>query len=233
MEYNSQKSWSKSYNKQTLWSYPPEYVIRIFRGKYPNLNLGSDSFSGKKIGDIGCGDGRNLSFLQKCNLDVHGVEITKDIIQLIEKRLHSEGSHSGINLSIGYNHSLPFSNNYLDYLLSWNACYYMGNWPSFDDYVQEFYRVLKPGGTLILSIPKKTCFIYEGSSDCPQRGAEYRVIKKDPFGIRNGEVLRCFQGEKDIKKTFANFSDFTFASIEDDCFGYAYHWHLVICKKGK
>ena len=41
-----------------------------------------------------------------------------------------------------------------------------------------------------------------------------------------------FEDEEEIKKTFSpEFKDFIFGSIEDDCFGLNYHWHLIVCKR--
>ncbi|MBU0549667.1 MAG: hypothetical protein KJ838_05070, partial [Candidatus Omnitrophica bacterium] len=54
-----------------------------------------------------------------------------------------------------------------------------------------------PRGHLILSIPKKTCFIYQ-NSEIVEPG--YRIIKNDPFNVRNGEVLRIFENEEEIIK---------------------------------
>ncbi len=105
----------------------------------------------------------------------------------------------------------------------------MGNKTDFQEYVKEFARVLKKDGYLILSIPKSTCFIYKDSEEL-KKG--YRIIKNDPFNIRNGEVLRMFSSESEIKESFSEyFKDFVFASIHDDCFGFDYHWHLAVCRK--
>ena len=41
-------------------AYPSEYLIRIFKGVYPRLNLGVESLERKTICDMGCGDGRNI-----------------------------------------------------------------------------------------------------------------------------------------------------------------------------
>jgi hypothetical protein len=40
------------------------------------------------------------------------------------------------------------------------------------------------------------------------------------------------ENEKEIEKAFSSyFTNFIFGSIEDDCFGFNYHWHLAICQK--
>ncbi|MBI1984713.1 MAG: class I SAM-dependent methyltransferase [Candidatus Wildermuthbacteria bacterium] len=223
-QYN--KQWAKEIKKNDVM-YPSEYVIRIFKGTYPRLRLGKNRFKGKKICDIGCGNGRNLMLLRRCGFKVWGVEINKKIAEGVKRNLKSAGIHAHVR--VGSNGSLPFLNSYFDYALSWNACYYMGDCADFNDYVKEFARVIKSGGYLIMSIPKKSSFIYKGSETLK---AGYKIIRKDPFGVRNGHVLRMFAGEKEIKKTFAPyFKRFVFGSVQDDCFGLNYHWHLVVCQR--
>ena len=105
----------------------------------------------------------------------------------------------------------------------------MGENGDFDVYVEEFATCLKTDGYLVLSIPKKTCFIYH---DSEQLNDGYQIIRNDPFNLRNGEVLRMFENEDEIKNVFSKyFKNFIFGSIQDDCFGFDYHWHLVICQK--
>ncbi|MDO8577343.1 MAG: class I SAM-dependent methyltransferase [Candidatus Wildermuthbacteria bacterium] len=208
-------------------AYPSEYVIRIFKGTYPHLDLAKNKFTNKKICDIGAGDGRNLVLLKQRGFEAYGVEINSEIVRKIKQNLKRAGVRADIR--VGRNDSIPFSSSYFDYLLSWNACYYMGDYDDFNDYVKEFARVIKPKGCLVMSIPKKTSFIYKGSETI-KKG--YRVIRNDPYKIRNGYVLRMFAGEKEIEKTFSPyFKNFTFGSIQDDCFGLNYHWHLVVCQR--
>lgn len=223
MTTKTEKKWTKATQGM---SYPSEYVIRIFKGTYPRLNLDKKSFKNKKICDVSCGDGRDLAFLKSCGFDVYGTEITEGMVKLIRKNVPAlKTSH----IKIGTNESIPFKDNFFDYLFSWNACYYFGKTKDFDRHVQEFARVMKPGGTLVLSIPKKSCFIYKGSEESKPG---YQIIRNDPFGVRNGEVLRMFQGEDEIQQAFsASFTDFIFGSIEDDCFGLDYHWHIAVCRK--
>ena len=41
-----------------------------------------------------------------------------------------------------------------------------------------------------------------------------------------------FENEKEIENAFVSeFENFVFGSIEDDCFGFDYHWHLVVCTR--
>lgn len=225
--YDPKTEWAKNFLNKTSISFPSEYVIRIFKGNYPNLNLTKNNFHRKKICDIGCGDGRNIVLLHQCDFDIFGTEISEELVNNTKTNLNKLGISAGIK--VGTNDYLPFDKNYFDYLLSWNSCYYMGKNTSFQTHVNEFARILKPDGYLILSIPKKTNFIFSKSVTINDG---YQIIKNDPFNIRNGEILRMFENEKEIQESFSDFfTKFIFGSIEDDCFGFNYHWHLLVCQK--
>lgn len=222
---NTQKSSMTALH--TRAGYPSEYVIRIFKGIYPRLNLDKKSFKKKKICDVSCGEGRDLLFLKECGFDVYGTEISEEMVKTVQRNI--ENKSIARHIKVGTNDSVPFKDGYFDYLLSWNACYYTGKTKDFNLHVKEFARILKPGGTLVLSIPKKTAFIFK-KSDKYKPG--YQIIRNDPFKLRNGEVLRMFQDEREIQRAFApHFKNFVFGSVQDDCFGFDYHWHLIICQK--
>jgi len=223
---NTKKNWNSNYLKQKTISFPAEYVIRIFKGNYPKLHFDKQFLKNKKICDVGCGDGRNMILLQQCGFRVYGTEITEKIVNKTKSTLSNLNIKSDVR--IGTNDNIQFGNDFFDFVLSWNACYYMGNGRDFDTHVDELARILKSNGHLILSIPKKTCFIFNDSKKLTNG---YRIIKNDPFKIRNNEVLRIFENEKEIVKTFSrHFYNFIFASIHDDCFGFNYHWHIVVCQ---
>ncbi|HIH22908.1 TPA: class I SAM-dependent methyltransferase [Candidatus Micrarchaeota archaeon] len=226
--YDAKKEWTNTFIAQSEMAYPAEYVIRIFKGSYPRLNFDKSSYKGKKILDISCGDGCNMPLLARCGFEVYGTEITQEIANKTMSNLAAVGVRSDIR--IGTNDHLPFENGFFDFLLSWNACYYMGALRDFSKHVAEYARVLKPEGYLVMSIPKKTSFIFNGSDPAPEPG--YRIIRNDPYKIRNGESLRVFEDEKEIENAFSShFKDFVHADVHDDCFGREYHWHLTIGKR--
>ena len=227
MSYNAEKEWTNTFLSKKNMAYPSEYVIRIFKGSYPRLDLDKKSFPGARICDVSCGDGRNIPLLKQCGFEVYATEISKEIVDKVSRNLADNGVSAEVR--VGKNDRLPFEDGYFDYVLSWNACYYMGQNRDFGLHVQELARILKSGGTLVLSIPKKSCFIYKTSEN---GGDGFAVIRNDPFGIRNGEVLRIFEGEEEIADAIStHFKDFVFGSIHDDCFGFDYHWHIAVCRR--
>jgi SAM-dependent methyltransferase len=190
--------------------------------------LKKQGYAGKTICDVGCGNGVNTAFLKSLGFDIYGVEVTDAVVEVVKSNLDHLGVQ-GYCIKTGTNANIPFEEERFDYLLSWGACYYMGDGLDFSKHVEEFARVLKLDGTCVLCIPKKSCFIFKGSETLTPG---YQIIRNDPFNVRHGEVLRMFEDEADIEKAFSShFTDFVFGSIHDDCFGFDYHWHLVVCKK--
>lgn len=95
----------------------------------------------------------------------------------------------------------------------------------------EMARVIKPGGWIVASLPKKNSFIFKNSVAADWPG--YRVIKDDYFaGGRNGELMRCIADREDLVTSFApHFEGFCHADLDMEWFGLPYHWHVFCAQK--
>lgn len=210
-------------------AYPAEGVIRIFKGRFPNLAMPRDH-TDLSILDLGCGDGRHLPFFHSLGFNVSAVEITDAICDVLQDRMYDYGVDADIQT--GHAGSLPFDNASFDRLLTWNSCYYMSfGGQFFEDHVTEMARVLKPGGWIVASIPKKTSFIFSNSVETDWPG--YRVIMDDYFaGGRNGEIMRCMTNREDLVGSFSpHFESFCHADLDIEWFGLPYHWHVFCAQK--
>jgi len=222
---NTIESYNEHYKNIDNNVFPQEWIVRIFLGKYPNLNL-QHNLKDKKILEVSCGDGRNLGPLIKKEMDISATEVTDEIVQNLSK------SFPNIKFKQALNSRLPFDKEIFDYLLSWNQIYYMGVDEKdliIKKYIEEFSRVMKPNGIMIVSVPMSDSFIFKNSKKLDDK---YRKICNDPFGTRDGEIMRCFQDENDIVKEFGEyFYNFVFASSKNDHFGIQNNWHIFTCQK--
>lgn len=215
----------KTHNPQQV--YPSEWVIRTFLGKYPQLSLDKSNYRGAKLLDMGFGDGRNWSLLHNAGFEIHGVEITDEIVSFGNERAKSLGISA--TLRVGTNSTIPFDDNTFDYILASSSCYYVDSGTTFSDNLGEYQRVLKPGGYLVATLPEAGSSIFEG---CVELEDGHVEIRNDPWGIRNGYVFKRFHSEEDIKKTFLpSFDSFSLGLCCDNYYGVQINLFLLVCRK--
>ena len=226
LEWNYTEFYSRTNVART---YPNEYLVRIFMGRYPNLTL-DRTYQGKELLDIGMGDGRKLKLFCDLGFRATGTEITPEISTRIERDLRAQG-YPALCVT-GHNHTLLLADRTFDYAVFWNSCYYMGPvaaYHRFGQYVAEFARVLRTDGTLVLSAPMASCFIFDSARELPDG---YSEITSDPYRIRNHQAFRRFLSVEEIIGEFSgHFTGFRTASLVDDCFGQANHWHIIVCTR--
>jgi SAM-dependent methyltransferase len=207
--------------------YPVEFVVRAFLGNYPRHKTDKTSYPGKRVLDLGFGDGRNMPLLRNLGMQVFGVEISQEICDLTERRM--KGLGIDVDLKVGRNHELPFSNDFFDTVLACHACYYIDPGTCFADNLREIARILKHGGSFVFSAPIGTSYIMRGATDL---GGGHMEITHDPYGVRNGYVLKKFDTEAEIRSTLSPmFTDFEIGSCRNDFWGIDEHVWAVVCSK--
>lgn len=207
--------------------YPTEWVIRTLLGNYPQLSLDKSKYKGAKILDLGFGDGRNWPLLNNVMFEIHGVEITEKVMSLGQERARSLGIP--VTLKVGRNSAIPYEDDFFDYLLACHSCYYVDGGTTFDDNLSELYRVLKPNGTFIASLPEPKHDIFQG---CIEQEDGHVEIRNDPWGLRNGYLFKWFQSENDIQRTFSPFFDaLSIGLCCDNFYGAQINFWLLVCQK--
>jgi SAM-dependent methyltransferase len=207
--------------------YPVEFVVRAFLGNYPRHKTDKASYSGKRVLDLGFGDGRNMPLLHNLGMEVSGVEISQEICDLTERRMETIGID--VDLKVGRNHNIPYSDDFFDTVLACHACYYIDPHTCFDDNLREIARVLKHDGSFVFSVPIGTSYIMRGAKDL---GNGHMEITNDPYGVRNGYVLKKFDTEAEIQTALSpTFAEFEIGSCRNDFWGIDEHVWTVVCRK--
>lgn len=216
------------YQKRSpLHVYPVEFVVRALLGNYPRHKTDKTSYSGRRILDLGFGDGRNMPLLHDLGMQVYGVEISEEICQLTEARMARIGI--GITARVGRNSRLPFDDAFFDDVLACHACYYVDSGTKFEDNVREIARVLKPGGSFIFSAPMASGYLLRGAKDL---GDGHMEIANDPYGVRKGSILKKFDREADIERSLSPaFEEFAIGSCQNDFWGIAEYMWIVVCRR--
>jgi SAM-dependent methyltransferase len=207
--------------------YAVEFVVRAFLGNYPQLKSDKSAYPGKSVLDLGFGDGRNMPLLHNLGMKVSGVEISDEICKLTEVRMARLGIE--ITARVGRNAKIPFGDEAFDYVLACHSCYYVDAGSVFADNAREIARVLKPGGSFIFSAPMATTYILCGAKDL---GGGHMEIANDPYGVRNGYVLKKFEDADDIRNTLSPaFDEFAIGSCQNDFWGIEERVWIVVCRR--
>jgi ubiquinone/menaquinone biosynthesis C-methylase UbiE len=224
-----QTSYDEFYRRQDpTYVYPVEFVVRAYLGSYPRLPRREPGrFAGKRVLDLGCGDGRNIPFLANLGLTVYGVEISTEICARVAERMGRLGVP--VELRVGRNAAMPFDDQFFDHVLACHSCHYVDRGTRFDDNAAEIARVMKPQAEWVFSVPMATSYILRDAID---QGDGHMEVKNDPYGIRNGYVLRKFDSASEIESTLAAwFTGFHIGACRNDFWGIDEHVWTVVCQR--
>ena len=123
---------------------------------YPYLIdvLRPEQFKGKSVLEIGLGYGTIGQFLSENAMSYTGLDFAENPVKMIQQRLEWQQNHLSKAVQ-GDARELPFKDESFDSVVSLGCFHHTGD---IQKCIDESYRVLKPGGRLILMIYSDTFF---------------------------------------------------------------------------
>ena len=121
----------------------PAHSFRIRRQRVYEMLEGVEG----KVLDIGCGPGIMVAWLLSNKLEVYGIDIAEDMIDVCQELF---GDKTGAHFSVGAIERLPFDDNFFDAVVCMGVMEYLD-----DDSaaIAELARVTKSGGSIIITLP--------------------------------------------------------------------------------
>ena len=209
--------------------YPVEFVVRAYLGQYPRLPRLGAIRPGERALDLGFGDGRNMPLLAQLGLAVYGVEISDEICRRTTERLARLGVP--VDVRVGRNSAIPFAGAFFQHVLACHSCYYVDEHERFADNIREIARVTAAGGRFVFSAPIGSSYIMRDARDL---GDGHMQIASDPYGLRNGHVLRKFDSEAELAGAIAPwFDEASIGSCRNDFWGIEEHVWIVVCRRSE
>lgn len=136
----------KSLSKETYDRFERYYVMidKLIKIEQRNVQL--------DVADIGCGAGTQCRIWAQKGHRVTGLDVNQPLLELAEKRAKDENLQ--INFELGSATNLPWKDRSKDICLVPELLEHVEDWRSCLD---EFARVLRPGGLLFLTTSNKLC----------------------------------------------------------------------------
>ena len=149
---------------KNLWNFVPcgdvveaphgslEYFQQIETLRYRVQNWQHDyfrfqDFKGKKILEIGVGQGTDQIQFAKAGAICHGIDITQNHLDLTALNFKLRGFKTELRTADAT--AIPFADDYFDAVYSFGVVHHI---PEIDQVLCEAYRVLKPGGTIMIAV---------------------------------------------------------------------------------
>lgn len=183
-----------------LW--PNEFLVKIM-SSHAYSNLYSQIPNNARALEVGIFAGNNARMLKDKGFNVFGIEVNEEMVSFSLESLKRFGI-TDIEVKAGSNIDLDFPSDFFDVLVSINTLHYsVGN--EIDLAIQEFARVIKPGGFAVIETPSSEHYIPKQCKRLSECKWEWQA-----GGFRNGDHV----GFLDSKEHFGDKCKSFFTTVE-------------------
>ncbi len=168
--------------------------------------------------DLGCGVGRHALALANMGFEVDAFDVSRTGLAEVSAKAEKHGLSIGTH--VGSMTELPFRGGSYDFLVSWNVIYH-GDEPALRQAIADLHRVLRPGGTMLVTMLSK-------------RNADFgigREISKnfwiDPEAEADKTHPHYFCDAREPVDLFSAFDIRSLVDIEQRGKPGNGHWHIV------
>lgn len=159
-------------------------------------------FRGKKVLDVGCGNGYVLSKYAGEGADVTGIDLTPTAVNICRQRFALLGLRGDFQVADAQD--LLFANDTFDCVCSMGVLHHV---PDTEKAVAEIWRVLKPGGRLIVMMYHRNSVQYQLKyrlvSLVKRRSMQELVNEFDGVGNPKGDVY----SKRQLRQLLGAFDD--------------------------
>ncbi len=109
----------------------------------------------KDVLEVACGTGQGLGFLASVAKSLEGADISQEILEITR-------NHYGERITLKQFdvQDMPYEDASKDVIIIFEAIYYI---PSFEKFIQECQRVLRPGGMILIATANKDLYDFNPS----------------------------------------------------------------------
>lgn len=174
---------------------------------------------GAAILDLGAGVGRHALSLQAAGFEVTALDAAPEGLAEIDK------AGTGVKTQLGRMDSLPFEDGAFDHVLSWNVIYH-GDETVLLNTIAEVRRVLKPGGTFMLTmLSKRRLWIDREKLNGPREISRNTWVFDEDRSDKRHPHYYC--GAVEMLALFQGFEVMWMEDREHEKPG-SWHWHLIL-----
>ncbi len=142
-----------------------------------------------RVLDLGCGPAVMAEALLERAYQVYGVDLSPRMVAYARTRMQNHWAALRCHFSTGNVERLAFADDYFDATLSMGVLEYL---LCYDRALAEIRRVLRPGGTAVLTVPNRVCqyHVAAGAAGALREMAK-KALGRPPAASRTFVTNRC------------------------------------------